>query len=62
MPNLTLIFYYYYLKLCFLLLILLLFFPSACLPLPWTTYYLRVADEAFYKQPFADMIGYVYVA
>lgn len=22
----------------------------------------RVADEAFYKQPFADVIGYVYVA
>jgi hypothetical protein len=22
----------------------------------------RVADEAFYKQPFADLIGYVYVA
>lgn len=31
----------------------------ACL---WDFLLSRVADEAFYKQPFADVIGYVYVA
>lgn len=31
----------------------------ACL---WDLLLSRVADEAFYKQPFADVIGYVYVA
>lgn len=36
------------------------FFLPACLPLDFLLS--RVADEAFYKQPFADVIGYVYVA
>lgn len=31
----------------------------ACL---WDLLLSRVADEAFYRQPFADVIGYVYVA
>lgn len=45
---------------CFLLLNVLSFFLPACLPLDFLLS--RVADEAFYKQPFADLIGYVYVA
>lgn len=44
----------------FLLLNVLSFFLPACLPLDLLLS--RVADEAFYKQPFADVIGYVYVA
>lgn len=43
-----------------LLLNVLSFFLPACLPLDFLLS--RVADEAFYKQPFADVIGYVYVA
>lgn len=42
---------------CFLLLNVLSFFLPACLPLDFLLS--RVADEAFYKQPFADLIGYV---
>lgn len=44
----------------FLLLNVFSFFLPACLPLDFLLS--RVADEAFYKQPFADVIGYVYVA
>lgn len=44
----------------FLLLNVLSFFLPACLP--FGSLLSRVADEAFYKQPFADVIGYVYVA
>ena len=45
-----------------LLLLLSLFFPAFSLLCPWGGCLSRVLDEDFYKQPFSELIGYVYVA
>lgn len=44
------------------LLLLSLFFPASLLLCPWGGCLSRVLDEDFYKQPFSELIGYVYVA
>lgn len=44
------------------LLLLSLFFPAFSLLCPWGGCLSRVLDEDFYKQPFSELIGYVYVA
>lgn len=42
--------------------LLSLFFPALSLLCPWGGCLSRVLDEDFYKQPFSELIGYVYVA
>lgn len=44
------------------LLLLSSFFPAFSLLCPWDGCLSRVLDEDFYKQPFSELIGYVYVA